>query len=195
MKKLYVLIFFISFFITGLIYPLPTNMARTSASTNTGTNTQFLQEFYDQEKSSQENEKKIQAPNPVWNTIKILFYTAVFGVAAYFVVRFIIKKGSLPFTEDEKIVETLLTKSVGMGSFIQIVKVGTSYYILSLSNDGLHLIDKITDQETIDYIELNKEKIKPKETKFFDFLSYLPLSKKTDKFDFLKNQKDRLKKL
>ncbi len=189
------LIFLISFFLLGQIFSIPTNIAKTNNVTNSGTNAAFLQEFYDKEKTSQETEKKVSTPNPVWNTIKIVLYTAVFGAAAYFLIRFIIKKGSLPFTEDENLVEMLLTKPMGMGSFLQIVKVGTSYYILSLSNEGLHLIDRITDQETIDYIELNKEKMKPKESKFLDFLSYLPLSKKTDKFDFLKTQKDRLKRL
>ncbi len=182
-------------FIAQISAPIFSAQTQTNMNTNTIANGAFLQEFYDQEKSNQETVKKIQPPSPFWTTVKIILYTAVFGVAAYFVVRFIVSKSSLPFTGDANIIETLMTKPMGMGSYLQIVKVGASYYILGLSNEGLRMIDKIQDQETIDYIELNKEKIKPKETKFLDILSYLPLSKKTDKMEFLKNQKNRLKKL
>ena len=165
------------------------------ATNSAVSNGPFLQQFYDTEETAASRAKKIQAPNPVWTTIKIILYIGVLGAGAYFLVRFVIKKGSVPATGDSNFVEVLMTKSVGLGGYLQIVKVGPSYYLLGHSGDGIRLIDRIQDQETIDYIELNKDSMKPKETKFVDILNYLPISKKLDKWDFLKGQKDRLKKL
>lgn len=161
----------------------------------TNTNTSFLQDYYEQENATADKVKKISAPNPIWTTIKIILYTGILGVGAYFIIRYVITKGTIPSTADAKLVETILNKSLGMGSYLQIVKVGATYYLLGVSGDGVRLIDKITDQETIDFIELNKDSMKPKETRFVDILKFLPISKQLDKFDFLKNQKDRLKKL
>lgn len=167
----------------------------TNATNLSQTNANYLGSFYDQDQEAANRAKSIQPPNPVWTIIKVILYTGVFGAAAYFVIKFVLAKNALPATEDANLVEVIMTKQVGMGSYIQIVKVGPTFYLLSLSGDGLRFIDKIQDKETLDFIELNKDKMKPKENKFFDFLSYLPLGKKTDKMEFLKNQKDKLRKL
>ncbi len=82
---------------------------------------------------------------------------------------------------------------IGMNTYIHIVKIIKDYYILSQSSE-VRLIEKIVDKETIDFIELNKEKMKPKETKFIDILGNIPAFKKTDKINFLKTQKEKLKK-
>lgn len=164
-----------------------------AAASNTNN---YLGSFYDQDDTAAQRAKNIQPPNPIWTVIKVILYLGVFGVAGYFIVKFVIAKSSaVPSSEDVNVVEVVLTKQVGMGSYLQIVKVGPSYYLLSLSGEGSRFIDKITDKETLDFIELNKDKIKPKETKFFDFLTYLPLNKKGGKMDFLKSQKDKLKKM
>jgi hypothetical protein len=173
----------------GTMYPA------TNAVQLSNTNADYLGSFYNQDDASAQRAKNIQPPNPVWTVIKVILYVGVFGVAAYFIVKFVLSKGAVPATEDANIVEVIMTKPAGMGSYLQIVKVGPTYYLLSLSGDGLRYIDKITDKETLDFIDLNKDKIKPKETKFFDFLTYLPLNRKPDRMDFLKNQKDKLKKL
>lgn len=184
--------FFLFLSLSGFSQQTNINSSNNPSNTN---NKPFLQDYYEQDKPTNDKNKNISTPNPLWTAVKIILYIGVFGVAAYFLIRFLVSKGALPATADEKIIETILTKSIGMGSFLQIVKVGTSYYLLSLSSEGARLIDKITDQETIDYIELNKESMKPKQTKFIDILTFFPKSKSLDKMGFLKNQKDRLKKL
>jgi flagellar biogenesis protein FliO len=184
-------------FVLALMLSLPAVFvySQQSNANSAETNTKFLQEFYDKDETSSTRPRNAAPPNPVWTAIKVLLYTGVFGAAAYFIVRFIISKGALPATEESELVELILTKPLGMGAYVQVIKVGNSYYLISLSSNGVKVMDKIEDKETIDFIELNKEKIKPKQTKFFDILSYLPLQKKTDKMDFLKIQKDRLKKM
>ncbi len=191
-KKIILSIFFVVSI--GPFFFGQATVSNTGARTNP-TNSSYLQEQYASESATNGRTREVNPPSPVWTTIKVILYTGIFAVAAYFLIRFIISKGGLPATEDEKLIEIILTKFIGMGSYIQIVKIGPGYYILSLSGDGARMVDKITDQETIDYIELNKENMKPKQSKFFDFLTFFPKGKNLDKMDFLKNQKDRLRHL
>jgi flagellar biogenesis protein FliO len=171
----------------GTIFPAP-NTNKTNALTNV-----FLAEFYEGATNNQGAEG--DEYSPFWSTVKVIFYTAIFGVIAYVVVRLIVKKSALPVSEDKQLVDIILTKSMGMSAYLQIVKISTAYYLFSLASDGIKLVDKITDKETIDFIELNREKLKPKETKFMDILSFFPQGKKVDKIDFMRQQKDKLKKL
>lgn len=168
--------------------------ADTNKSISTSSTTNYLGQFYETTNSAQTTNLGNQ-PNPFWTFVKVILYIGVFAAAAYFLIRYLAKKGGLPATADETLVETLMTKFIGMGCYLQIVKVGATYYLLSLSGEGARLVDKITDKETIDFLEMNKDNMKPKQTKFFDILTFFPKGMNLDRFDFLKNQKDRLRKL
>ncbi|MGC8769643.1 MAG: flagellar biosynthetic protein FliO [Brevinematia bacterium] len=181
MKKGILLIFYL-FLSFSPVFP------ETNQQTNNKT---FLDEFYREEERA--NQRRVKTPNPFWTTIKILFYLALLGGGGFFLVRWIVKKASIPQSEDTQFVEVILTKMIGMNTYIHIVKIINDYYILSQSNE-VRLIEKIEDKETIDFIELNKEKMKPKEVKFLDILGNIPAFKKTDKISFLKTQKEKLKK-
>lgn len=168
-----------------------TNAATVSV---TDTNAPYLGSFYGDE-GANGRARKPKTPNAFLTMLKMLLYIAVLGGIVYLIIRYIIKKGKLPTTEDSEMVEILLTKQMGMGACVQVVKMGSVYYMLSLSSEGLRLLDRIDDKEQIDWIELHKDKSQPQQAKFFDFLSHLPGAKAMDRFDFMKNQKDRLKKL
>ncbi|OHD55488.1 MAG: hypothetical protein A2Y33_11810 [Spirochaetes bacterium GWF1_51_8] len=157
------------------------------------TNNVFLAEFYEGSATNQGAEAG--GASSFWSIVNIILYTAIFGVVAYFVVRLIVRKSALPVSEDKQVVDIILTKTMGLSSYLQIVKIGKAYYLFSLGSDGLKLLDKIEDKETIDFIELNRDSLKPKETKFFDILSFFPPGKKIDKLDFMRQQKDKLKKM
>lgn len=174
-----------------LIFYLFLSFSPVFPETNQQTNKAFLDEFYREEERT--NQRRVKTPNPFWTTIKILFYLALLGGGGFFLVRWIVKKASIPQSEDTQFVEVILTKMIGMNTYIHIVKIINDYYILSQSSE-VRLIEKIEDKETIDFIELNKEKMKPKETKFLDLLGNIPNFKKTDKISFLKTQKEKLKK-
>lgn len=172
---------------------VPTNTLQVTNATNGGQN--FLQQFYG-DNTNAPNRRAANGPSPFWSAVKVIFFTALFGVAAYFIIKFLVAKTGLPATEDDNLLELILSKPAGLGNYLEVMKLGSVYYLLSVSSDGLRLIDKITDKETIDYIELNKEKLKPKDSgKFFDILTFFPSFKKIDKLGFLKGQKDKLKKM
>ena len=165
-----------------------------SIAPQTTSNT-YLQHEYEGESNRSLVNNPANQPSAFWTFVKVILYVGVFAAAAFFLIRYLVKKGGLPATADENLVETVLSKFIGMGSYLQIIKVGATYYLLSLSSEGARLIDKITDKETIDFIELNKDSMKPRQVKFFDILTFFPKGMKVDKLDYLKSQKDRLRKL
>lgn len=164
---------------------------RTSLS---NTNGAYLADLYGDTTNIQKP-KTVKTGSSFFGVLKVLFLTALFGFLAYLVVRFVVKQSGLPTTEDQKFVEIIANHAVGLGNYIEIVQVAGQYYLLSISSDGVRLIDKITDKEQIDTIEFNKEALKPKSTRFFDLIPNLPKHLKKDKLAFLKSQKDRLKKM
>ncbi len=184
MKKIFYVIFYLVF-VFSPVYPVETTNQN---ATNDKT---FLDDFYREEE--RESQRRIKTPNPFWTTIKIIFYLGLLGGGGFLLVRWLVKKTSIPESENAEFVEVVLTKMIGMNTYIHIVKIINNYYILSQSNE-VRLIEKIEDKETIDFIELNKDKMKPKEAKFIDFLGNIPSFKKVNKIDFLKSQKEKLKK-
>jgi flagellar biogenesis protein FliO len=198
-KRLFILLFLTA--LSGQALIAQTNLANDSA---TNENMQeeisdYMSQFDwgDEAIATEEAEEQYldEAPSPFWSAIKIILFTAIFAFIAYFVVRLIVGKSGVPSAEDDEIIETLLTKQVGLGNYLAIIKVGPTYYLFSLSGNGIQNVDKIDDKETIDYLELHKDKYKPKQSKFIDILSYLPKGKKPDKFGFMKKTKDKLKKM
>lgn len=185
-------IFLIMIFTTQTLGSICISQQTTVSVSNTTTN-QFLEEYYTTE--GEKRKEEIKTPNPFVTILKIIFYLALLGGGGYFLIRWIITRSAIPQTEDSQFIEIVLTKAVGLNTYIHIAKIINDYYILSQSGDGLRLIEKVTDKETIDFIELNKEKMKPKSVKFIDILGTLPLHKRTDKIGFIKAQKERLKKL
>jgi len=153
----------------------------------------FLDQYYQQE---------IQKPTApaggswIGVVIKIFLYTAIFAVGGFFLIRYFVKKSAVETTEDATFIEIVAIKQTGLGGYLEVVKVGSNYYLLATSGDGgVRLIDKITDQETLDYIDLHKDKLKPKPQEFMNLLEMFPFVKKIDRSRYIQSQKDRLKKL
>ena len=168
------------------------NQINSTNLTNT-TNGGFLDRFYTGNTNRNTNDDK--PTSPFWSAIKLIFFTGIFAGGAYFIIKFVVAKSGLPSTPDDTLIEIILAKPLGMGNYLEIVKIGPSYYLLGVSSDGIRKIDKIEDKETLDYIELNKDKLKPKNVKFTDMLKIFPSEKKIDKLNFMKKQKDKLKKM
>lgn len=198
-SKLWLVVFIVVAATAGFIFAQEadtntiSNQINSTNQTNITTNLGFLDRFYGANTNKSTDADK--PTSPFWSAVKLVFFTAVFAFGAYFIIKFVVAKSGLPSTPDNTLIEVILVKPLGMGNYLEIVKIGPSYYLLGVSNDGVRKIDKIEDKETLDYIELNKDKLKPKDVKFTDMLKIFPPGKKTDKLAFMKKQKDRLKKM
>ncbi len=178
-----------------LVFPLVlTAKTNLNLSSQTNTNAGYLSDLYGNNSTNQPRRKPAKTSS-FFSVLKVLFLTALVGILAYLVIRFMVTRSGLPTTENKNFVEIIANQAVGLGNYVEIVQIAGKYYLLSISSDGVRLLDKITDKEQIDTIELNKEAFKPKTTRFFDLIPNFPSHLKIDRISFLKNQKDRLKKL
>ena len=139
----------------------------------------------------------------VWDFLRmILILGAVIGLI-YVVFWFIKKKGS-PSLQDNDLFSIISTQAVASNRAIHLVQVGNQYFLVGSGESSVNLISEIEDKETVDEIRLRLSKREPGGKKSFkDMLSGMfgqssnvRLDGGTSvKTDFLKNQRDRLKRM
>lgn len=124
-----------------------------------------------------------------------------FVVALIYGAFHILKKISAPRDGGLHFLEILETRSLTAGRNLHLVEVGNQVLLVGSAEGGVRLVTEITDQETIDAIKLEaSEAAAPRTGNFADLLKgFLHKgnveSAPGDSLDFLKGQRDRLKKL
>lgn len=139
----------------------------------------------------------------VWDFLRmILILGAVIGLI-YVIFWFIKKKGS-PSLQDNDLFSIVSTQAVASNRAIHLVQVGNQYFLVGSGENSVNLISEIEDKETVDEIRLKMSQREPGGKKSFrDMLSGMfgqSSSVRLDggvsvKTDFLKNQRDRLKRM
>ncbi len=102
------------------------------APTNGETNG-FLDRFYQNETT------QTVSPEPgggwFWVVVRIFLYTAVFAVGGFFLFFYFVKKSAVETTDDAKFIEVIAIKQTGLGGYLEVVKIGATYYILGTTGD------------------------------------------------------------
>jgi flagellar protein FliO/FliZ len=142
----------------------------------------------------------------VFSYFKILFVLAIIIAVIYFIAQFL-KKYLYKTGVPGQGVDVVLSQSLGVGKWIQVVHVAGRYLILGVTNDNISLLSEVNDKAEIERYEIimNEKKTEIGET-FVDTVTGFLKDKfkkfKKDKFDyekdtmeFLNNQKERLNKL
>ncbi|MFW5768834.1 MAG: flagellar biosynthetic protein FliO [Spirochaetota bacterium] len=139
----------------------------------------------------------------VWDFLRmILILGAVIGLI-YLIFWFIKKKGS-PSLQNNELFSILSTQAVASNRAIHLVQVGNQYFLVGSGENSVNLISEIGDKETVDEIRMKMSQQEPGNKKSFrDMLSGMfgqSSSVRLDggvsvKTDFLKNQRDRLKRM
>jgi len=165
-------------------------------ATNTNITNQkgFLDDFYIGTDAETTNTTILKEESPAIIILRIAFITGILGFLTWIILRFFFKRNTLALSTTGKSIEILATIPAGLGSYFLIIKLNKLYYLMSLSTEGVQLLDKLTDQETIDFIELNKADMLPQDIKFVDLLSHLPEGKPKKALEFLREKIDQLKK-
>ncbi len=141
-----------------------------------------------------------QAPVPLqtesagMTLLRIALITGILAFLTWVVIRFFFKRNALSISTEGTSIEILATVPAGLGSYFVIAKLHTLYYLCSLSADGLRMLDKISDQEAIDFIELNKAQTLPQDMQFIDLIENLPDGKPKQALEFLREKINYLKK-
>lgn len=147
--------------------------------------------------------EKVESPSYFVLLLKTLLILVIFGGGVYYIFKYLSKKqGIVPLSSN--IIKLISTVPVGTNRFVQLIEVGTHYYLIGSTESGISLISEITDNESINMIKIQQNKIKPMQPRvtFIQFLKDLigHIPKKEGKTEragsgFLKRQKDRLKNL
>lgn len=153
----------------------------------------FLDNFYI-DTNTVSTEPVTNEESPAMTLLRIALITGMLGFLTWITLRFFFRRNALSLSTDGKSIEVLATIPAGLGSYFLIAKLSSLYYLFSLSSEGLRLLDKITDQEAIDFIELNKAQTLPQDIKFVDLLDNLPDGKPKAALEFLREKINHLKK-
>jgi flagellar protein FliO/FliZ len=123
----------------------------------------------------------------------------VFVIICIYGLFFLLKKAGSQKFEENDIINILSSKGLTANKSLHVVEIGNQIVVIGASDDALTLITEITDKETIDRIRLNKgETRKPSENSFYNYLigTFMKGKKQGDfSSEFLKNQKERIKKM
>jgi flagellar biogenesis protein FliO len=122
-------------------------------------------------------------------------------VVLYFLLRYIRKKKAPPLSEVD-FMQNLGTLSLSGGAYLEIVEIGEKIYLLGVGSSSVNMLLEIEDKDLI--LKLKTNPLGPKHRSFLDVLGNV-FEKKGKNFqvqtphktfvDFIKTQKDRLKKL
>ncbi len=194
MKIFFIIFFFILNISSTFAQEILSNVAIGDEiiSTTNPSNLGFLDDFY--VGTDAVETPTVETESPAMTLLRIAIITGILAFLTWIVLRFFFRRNALSLSTAGKSIEVLATIPAGLGSYFVIAKLSTLYYLCSLSNDGLRLLDKITDQEAIDFIELNKAQTLPQDIQFVDLLENLPEGKTKNALEFLREKVDQLKK-
>ena len=136
-----------------------------------------------------------------WDFVKMLLVLG--GVVGLIYLLFVLlKRGARNRYPENQLIRMLDYQSLSGSRALHLVEVGNSIFLVGSAENGVSLISEITDKEGLDTIRLElSQKPAPQRRNFSDMLLNLfkPADNKrislVDSINFMKQQKDRLKKL
>lgn len=162
-----------------------------TALSNGLSNTGFLDAFYAGQNAT--NQAPAAAGENIFFTLmRVVFITGILGFLTWLVLKYFFRKNTVAVSSAGSPIEILSTTPAGLNVFFVVAKLHSQYYLLSLSTEGLRLIDKISDKETIDFLEINKDV--PVDTKFVDLIEKMPEGQPKKAMEFLRSKIDQLRK-
>ena len=141
----------------------------------------------------------------VWDFIRMVFVLAIVVVLIYGVFHFI-KKAGAPRDDGMRFIRVLETRPLAAGRHLHLVEVGTQILLVGSAESGVGLVSEVSDKETLDGIHLAASRMRPRAGSFagalMGFLGRRGQSGADGSADggegspdFMRKQKERLKKL
>lgn len=155
-----------------------------------------IAEFNEKNPNIQERPTEVAGPG-FWGPF--IFLLIVIGIL-YVVLKYIRKKKN-PSINDFEFMQSLGHVSLASGSHLEIVEIGEKVYLLGVGSGSVNLLFEIEDKDLI--LKLKARPLSPKHKSFLDIVGHVfekkgqPIKVDIQKgfMDFIKQQKDRLKKL
>jgi flagellar protein FliO/FliZ len=135
-----------------------------------------------------------------WDFVRMLLILAGVVVAIY-LLFWLLRRGSGKKIQENDLIRVLGSRSLSGSRALHLVEVGKSVYLVGSSDGSVGLISEVTDKESLDSVRLKVAEETPAARRSFqNILSeiFRPAKKpfsRGDSVGFLRNQRDRLKKL
>jgi flagellar protein FliO/FliZ len=152
---------------------------------------------------SEGNEENSSPPSVIstWDFVKMLLVLG--GVVGFIYLLFVLlKRGTRSRYPENQMIRMLDYQSLTGNRALHLVEVGQSVFLVGSAENGVNLISEITDKESLDTLRLElSQKPAPQRRNFSDILTNLFKSGErrsvsfVDSINFMRQQKDRLKKL
>lgn len=158
------------------------------------------------------NSEESDAVTPTFNRngtrdIVSLFIFLIIVIGIIILFFWLLKKITVKKEMNDDLIKVIGSQSIRADSTIHIIEVGEQVFLIGAGNSSVSLITELTDKDTVDAIKLKaSQQVDLKDQSFFSLIrnsftvtpgnkSSGPPKKSGSPFDFLKNQKERLKKL
>jgi len=152
-----------------------------------------------------EQTEEIPVPTVGWGDFLRMFLVLAFVIALIYGVFFLMKKFSRKGSLDSDQIRILTSKSLESGRNLHVIEVGNQVFLIGSAEGGISLVSEINDKETRDQFRLlasqQAEGTKSFQNVFSHFFPKEPAQTPTptgsakNSVDFIKKQRDRLKKL
>ena len=126
--------------------------------------------------------------------LRTILVLVLFIVFAYFILRFLKSRQALR-TQENPFIKIITEFPLSINKQIKIIRVVNDFYVLSVTQDQIRLIDKVSDKEAIDRFKLEEGNTVPAATFFSDIFSRYTDMKKTSPLGITQNLKKRLTKM
>ena len=202
MRKKTIILFLIIF---NIIYLLPQGFAVTNPSSKTNKhsvkNINKLTDGLGQNKKNAKNQDI--GIGGLGTFVETLIILALFVVGIYGIFRFIQKKRGGGFGSPA-VIKVISSTGLGGNRMLQIVEVGSKIFLIGVTDNTINLLSEIDDKETIDWLRLEYSRQPQKGAEGFlekltSFLgragNQVKPADNGEKIDFMKKQRDRLRKI
>ena len=136
----------------------------------------------------------------VWDLVRMLIILGLV-VASIYGVFYVIRRGSKPKSPDSSLIRVLGSQGLSGNSWVHLISVQKQVFLIGGGDANLNLIAEITDQESIDELKLQAANAPTNHpVNFADLMGGFfgsgakGTSAKSGSLDFMKRQRDRLKK-
>lgn len=140
----------------------------------------------------------------LWGAIKVIFFFGIVIGILFLLVRVFKKINKGSFVSDT-LIDVVSSRQLAGSRYLHVIRMGNEYMLVSSTDGSINLIKTIEDKETIDILQLHKEKnAEPDNRNFRDIFRDIVKpgnstlgggQKMQESMQKLKKQGDRLKKM
>ncbi len=135
-----------------------------------------------------------------WDFVK-MFLVLGGVVAVIYFIFFLLKRGAKKRFVENDLIRIVGSKNLSGGKALHVIKIGGSFFVIGVAENGINLVSEITDKETIDDLNLRLSEMESVKKANFQttFSDIFKVGKKRDtvseSLNFMKKQRERLNRL